>query len=165
MSNDFTNFVGADKQRWWHENMLELRCLLANTLLWFLNPRLWHRKRDRRREYITWNFYDLGACPLLCGGHGDYKNGECTCHPGWKGKECSLRHDECEVSDCSSRGRCVEGHCQCIKGFTGTFCEKGKKMLAVLIIFLWRMLFLNCSGLFPRKRNCSNPFQNSNSIW
>ena len=43
----------------------------------------------------------LGACPLLCGGHGDYKNGECECHPGWKGKECSLRHDECEVADCS----------------------------------------------------------------
>ena len=39
----------------------------------------------------------------MCGGHGDYKNGECECHPGWKGKECSLRHDECEVADCSGK--------------------------------------------------------------
>ena len=68
----------------------------------------------------------LGACPLLCGGHGDYVNGECECHPGWKGRECSLRHDECEVSDCSGRGHCQDGKCICMQGFAGEFCENGK---------------------------------------
>ena len=53
----------------------------------------------------------IGACPLLCGGHGDYKNGECECHPGWKGKECSLRHDECEVADCSGKCFCLKVAC------------------------------------------------------
>ena len=74
---------------------------------------------------ILFNFLK-GACPLLCGGHGDYVNGECECHPGWKGRECSLRHDECEVSDCSGRGHCQDGTCLCMQGFTGEFCEKGK---------------------------------------
>ncbi len=40
-----------------------------------------------------------GACPLLCSGRGEYKNGECACKPGWKGKECSIRYEECEVSN------------------------------------------------------------------
>ena len=91
----------------------------------------------------------LGACPLLCGGHGDYQNGECICHPGWKGKECSLRHDECEKADCSGRGRCAEGRCQCIKGYTGEFCEKGKihnskqtVMNNILEYFTQKMCFL-----------------------
>ena len=70
-------------------------------------------------------FHFSGACPLLCGGHGDYINGECECHPGWKGRECSLRHDECEVSDCSGRGHCQDGKCICMQGFTGEFCEQG----------------------------------------
>ena len=39
-----------------------------------------------------------GVCPLLCSGKGLYKNGECSCKPGWKGKECSIRYEECEVS-------------------------------------------------------------------
>ena len=63
---------------------------------------------------------------MLCGGHGDYVNGECECHPGWKGRECSLRHDECEVSDCSGRGHCQDGKCICMQGFAGEFCENGK---------------------------------------
>ena len=78
----------------------------------------------------------LGACPLLCGGHGDYINGECECHPGWKGKECSLRHDECEVSDCSGRGHCQEGKCQCLSGFTGEFCEQGETLYSIKCLLL-----------------------------
>ena len=70
-----------------------------------------------------------GSCPLLCGGHGDYVNGECDCQPGWKGKECSLRHDECEISDCSGHGHCQEGRCVCMKGFTGEFCQKGTQLI------------------------------------
>ena len=74
---------------------------------------------------VSYQFHFSGACPLLCGGHGDYINGECECHPGWKGRECSLRHDECEVSDCSGRGHCQDGKCICMQGFTGEFCEQG----------------------------------------
>ena len=76
-------------------------------------------------NFISFLYFLEGACPLLCGGHGDYVNGECECHPGWKGTECSLRHDECEVSDCSGRGHCQDGKCLCMQGFTGEFCEKG----------------------------------------
>ena len=77
------------------------------------------------KSIIFYSLRPLGACPLLCGGHGDYLNGECECHPGWKGRECSLRHDECEVSDCSGRGHCQDGKCICMQGFAGEFCEKG----------------------------------------
>ena len=69
-----------------------------------------------------------GVCPLLCNSHGDYRDGRCECHPGWKGRECSLRHEECEVSDCNGHGRCQQGRCICARGFTGEFCEKGERV-------------------------------------
>ena len=75
---------------------------------------------------IYFSSFSTGVCPLLCNGHGDYVNGECVCQPGWKGKECNLRYEECEVTDCNGHGHCVEGTCQCIKGFAGDFCEKGQ---------------------------------------
>ncbi len=65
-------------------------------------------------------------CPLLCNSHGEYRDGKCECHPGWKGRECALRHEECEVSDCNGRGRCQRGECVCATGFKGEFCEKGE---------------------------------------
>ena len=36
-------------------------------------------------------------CPVLCSGHGDYGGGSCHCHEGWKGEECDVRLDECQV--------------------------------------------------------------------
>lgn len=66
-----------------------------------------------------------GVCPVLCSQRGEYINGECQCNPGWKGKECSLRHDECEVADCNGHGHCVSGKCQCVRGYKGKFCEEG----------------------------------------
>ena len=65
-------------------------------------------------------------CPILCNGRGEYVDGQCQCHPGWKGKECELKYHECEVPDCSGHGHCVDGVCHCASGFTGEFCEKGK---------------------------------------
>ncbi|KAK8719408.1 hypothetical protein OTU49_014053, partial [Cherax quadricarinatus] len=44
--------------------------------------------------------------------------------PGWKGRECSIRHDECEVPDCNGHGHCVDGRCRCAKGYKGDFCEE-----------------------------------------
>lgn len=67
-----------------------------------------------------------GVCPVLCSQRGEYINGECQCNPGWKGKECSLRHDECEVPDCNGHGHCVNGKCTCVLGYKGKFCEQGK---------------------------------------
>lgn len=64
-------------------------------------------------------------CPVLCSQRGEYINGECQCNPGWKGKECSLRHDECEVPDCNGHGHCNNGKCACARGFKGKFCEEG----------------------------------------
>lgn len=69
----------------------------------------------------------VGVCPVLCSQRGEYINGECQCNPGWKGKECSLRHDECEVPDCNGHGHCVNGKCACVGGYKGKFCEEGKK--------------------------------------
>ena len=67
----------------------------------------------------------IGVCPVLCSQRGEYINGECQCNPGWKGKECSLRHDECEVPDCNGHGQCTNGKCVCARGFKGKFCEEG----------------------------------------
>lgn len=76
-----------------------------------------------------------GVCPVLCSQRGEYINGECQCNPGWKGKECSLRHDECEVPDCNGHGHCVSGKCQCIRGYKGKFCEDGKfKFVSYIIL-------------------------------
>ncbi|XP_048526396.1 teneurin-m-like isoform X2 [Dendroctonus ponderosae] len=71
-------------------------------------------------------FFDpsLGVCPVLCSQRGEYINGECQCNPGWKGKECQLRHDECEVPDCNGHGHCANGKCNCIRGYKGKFCEE-----------------------------------------
>lgn len=83
----------------------------------------------------------LGVCPVLCSQHGEYINGECQCNPGWKGKECSLRHDECEVPDCNGHGHCVSGKCQCVRGYKGKFCEEGK-FAAFFLHFILFLYFL-----------------------
>lgn len=68
----------------------------------------------------------------MCSQKGEYINGECQCNPGWKGKECQLRHDECEVPDCNGHGHCVTGKCSCVRGYKGKFCEEGKWLLHIL---------------------------------
>ncbi len=68
----------------------------------------------------------IGVCPVLCSGRGDYINGRCQCIAGWKGQECSLKHDECEVPDCNGHGKCSSGKCVCARGFKGEFCDIGK---------------------------------------
>lgn len=76
---------------------------------------------------VGWGFaWFAGVRPVLCSQRGDYINGECQCNPGWKGKECSLRHDECEVPDCNGHGHCDNGKCACVRGYMGKFCEEGK---------------------------------------
>lgn len=65
------------------------------------------------------------TCPVLCSGRGQYLNGECVCQAGWKGKECHLRKDECEVPNCNGHGDCSEGICRCFAGYKGDHCETG----------------------------------------
>lgn len=67
----------------------------------------------------------LGACPTLCNGNGNYIRGQCQCHHGWKGQECDIREDECEVPNCNGNGRCVDGKCVCHTGFKGLDCGEG----------------------------------------
>ncbi|KAA0190904.1 hypothetical protein HAZT_HAZT005296 [Hyalella azteca] len=62
----------------------------------------------------------------MCSGQGEYVEGRCVCLPGWKGPECNLRYDECEVPDCSGNGHCVDGRCSCAMGFKGEFCQEGE---------------------------------------
>ncbi len=65
-----------------------------------------------------------GVCPVLCSGHGFYGGGRCHCLDGWKGAECDVREEECEVHDCSGHGECREGVCVCRRGWTGRHCQK-----------------------------------------
>ena len=114
----------------------------------------------QHRRYVCSNTYwcFAGACPLLCGGHGDYINGECECHPGWKGKECSLRHDECEVSDCSGRGHCQDGKCQCMPGFTGDFCEQGNLQCWTISMHAYSLFPYYCHNNIAYKWEMCPPF-------
>ena len=64
------------------------------------------------------------ACPILCSGHGVYSKGVCQCEPGWKGKECQIRRDQCEISDCNEHGECIQGLCHCYPGYKGQHCEE-----------------------------------------
>ena len=66
---------------------------------------------------------------MLCSSNGEYEEGACRCYPGWKGAECSIRHNECEVPDCNNHGNCVAGECQCSRGYTGQFCQLGESLL------------------------------------
>ena len=68
-------------------------------------------------------------CPVLCSGNGDYEDGVCRCFPGWKGIECQLRSNECEIADCNGHGKCVNGVCNCARGFTGKHCKEGIKLI------------------------------------
>ena len=65
-------------------------------------------------------------CPVLCSGNGDYEDGVCRCFPGWKGVECQLRSNECEIADCNGNGNCNNGVCVCARGFTGKNCREGR---------------------------------------
>lgn len=98
---------------------------------------------------------------MLCSQRGEYINGECHCNPGWKGKECSLRHDECEVADCNGHGHCVSGKCQCVRGYKGKFCEEGELTGQGLLFTLVKKPGVNILGsqtLFV----CVNYFYQSN---
>ena len=64
-------------------------------------------------------------CPVLCKGNGIYVRGACQCYPGWKGKECDVPEDECEVPSCHGNGKCVNGECICFPGYGGKDCGKG----------------------------------------
>ena len=65
------------------------------------------------------------TCPVLCSGRGQYLSGECVCNSGWKGKECHIREDECEVPNCNGHGDCIDGTCHCFAGYKGDHCQNG----------------------------------------
>ena len=56
-----------------------------------------------------------GTCPVLCSSNGEYEEGACRCYPGWKGAECSIRHNECEVT---------QKHFHFLKHFFNYTCDK-----------------------------------------
>ncbi|XP_061589915.1 tenascin-like isoform X5 [Cololabis saira] len=63
---------------------------------------------------------ELGMRPY-CNSHGNYSSETCgcICEPGWKGPNCT--EPECP-GGCQDRGRCVDGKCECFKGFGGDDC-------------------------------------------
>lgn len=92
----------------------------------------------KKNDFCKFCIFCAGVCPVLCSQRGEYINGECQCNPGWKGKECSLRHDECEVPDCNGHGHCVSGKCQCVRGYKGKFCEEG---MCEYIFYMYNKIF------------------------
>ncbi|KAF6129723.1 delta like non-canonical Notch ligand 1 [Phyllostomus discolor] len=68
-----------------------------------------------------------GTC--VDGGNGTY---ECSCAPGFSGKDCQRKDGPCEIngSPCQHGGTCVDddgqashASCLCPPGFSGNFCE------------------------------------------
>ena len=62
--------------------------------------------QDHLHHHHDYHYHDhhhhqprlAGTCPVLCSSNGEYEEGACRCYPGWKGAECSIRHNECEVT-------------------------------------------------------------------
>ncbi|XP_006820226.1 uncharacterized protein LOC102804294 [Saccoglossus kowalevskii] len=51
----------------------------------------------------------------------------CICQDGWRGRDCHVSIDDCELDSCHNGGICVDGHmsytCTCQTGWTGEECE------------------------------------------
>ncbi|KAL3212092.1 hypothetical protein MRX96_008338 [Rhipicephalus microplus] len=101
---------------------LMYRAFLALTTVTDMEPATWG-KCDCDQDYAG-ESCAYRVCPVLCSGRGQYTSGECVCQPGWKGRECQLREDECEVADCSGHGDCLDGVCRCFPGYKGVHCEE-----------------------------------------
>lgn len=76
-------------------------------------------------------------CPVLCSAHGHYGGGICHCEEGWKGPECDVPINECQVPGCTGHGRCIEGDCHCERGWKGQFCELRKLLTHVYCIIFY----------------------------
>ncbi|KAK7934325.1 hypothetical protein WMY93_005221 [Mugilogobius chulae] len=71
----------------------------------------------------------LQSIPCLNGGtcvqKGDTSY-ECSCVPGFTGKNCNINIDDCPDHECQNGGTCVDGvntyNCQCKPEFTGQLC-------------------------------------------
>ncbi|KAK3283854.1 hypothetical protein CYMTET_8466, partial [Cymbomonas tetramitiformis] len=66
----------------------------------------------------------LSQCPQHCSLHGwCHQNRRCTCFAGWEGVACDKWNSRPCLSDCSGKGVCHNGFCQCQEGFWGTDCS------------------------------------------
>lgn len=130
-------------------NPVSAGTIAVKVSFWFL---IWKTKQKANNSINTKCFCPLekqtkGVCPVLCSGRGDYINGQCQCNPGWKGRECSLKHDECEVPDCSGHGKCSGGKCLCGRGFKGEFCDIGNNIWFDFLQFPQLIILKKCAKL------------------
>lgn len=84
--------------------------------------------------------YRTGGCPKNCSGQGDCSGDICTCHPGYRGKDCS---GIICPNNCSQNGNCVNDQCQCFQDFKGEDCGLTSDKAS------WRQRFLH-SDLLAR---------------
>lgn len=76
-------------------------------------------------HFTLYCFSFLAVCPVLCSGNGIFTSGKCHCHQGWKGVDCNVPSNICEVPNCNRNGQCnTNGECVCDKGFRGKFCNE-----------------------------------------
>ncbi|KAK3253646.1 hypothetical protein CYMTET_37107 [Cymbomonas tetramitiformis] len=66
----------------------------------------------------------LSSCPKFCSFHGWCSDREkCICFAGYEGALCESWSSRTCLGDCSSRGMCHNGFCQCNHGFWGVDCS------------------------------------------
>ena len=95
--------------------------------------------------FFMWSLVSAppAVCPMLCQGNGVYVRGECQCYPGWKGKECDVPEDECEVPTCHGNGKCINGQCICSPGYGGKHCKQGRSRVVYICVHAYG----TCTGV------------------
>ncbi|CAH3179035.1 unnamed protein product, partial [Porites evermanni] len=84
-----------------------------------------------QRGWILFLSHTDDCYPKPCLNNGTCTDGvndyNCTCVPGFVGKNCSNNTDDCYPNPCLNNGTCIDGvndyNCTCVPGFVGKNCS------------------------------------------